>query len=1560
MRQKPDDISALRARLTPAQKALLEKRVRGASAEKAARSIIPRRPRPDSIPLSFAQQRLWFLNQLEPESAAYNISAAFRLAGRLDRAALERALNEIIRRHEILRTTFRVLGGQPVQIISPHESMSLDFSKLAETITGSAEERVRNLVREEANTPFNLSAGPLLRAKLLQISESEHVLILSMHHIVSDGWSNAILIREACALYESFLKGGESPLPGLPIQYADFAIWQRHLLSSPQFENQIEYWRRQLDGAPQQLDLGLAHPGPATPVGAKPEVAFRLSRPISESLNELSRAQDATIFMTLLAAFNTLLYRYTGRPEIVVGSPIANRRVVETERLIGFFANTLALRTDLSGSPSFRALVNRVREMTLAAYENQDVPFEKLVEELKPERGASRTPLFQVLFVLQNAPATSIKLPGLTFEPLAGGNFTPKFDLTLMMSETESGLSGLLKYDPDLLEHEAVMRMKDHFKVLLEDIASHPDRRISDLQLMDDAERRQLLVEWQRTGARYQTDACLHQLVEAQARKSPDAIAASYEDRRLSYADLNRRSNRLARLLSRMGVGPDVIAGVYVGRGVEMLVAVLGILKAGGAYLPLDESYPAERLRYILGDARAALLLTDKRLCGRVAGLGIKLVCIEDGSEHQAAELDSNLNIELSDKNLAYVIYTSGSTGMPKGVMVEHRSVVNLAMALNELIYARYGGAKLRVSLNGPLVFDTSVKQLVQLCYGHTLDILPQAVRADGRAFVSYIEESGLDGLDCTPSQLGILIPAGVLNSGLKHLLIAGEPIDASTWRLLAEDGRCRFYNLYGPTECTVDATVGCVNETPGRPNIGRPIPNAKAYILDAELHPSPVGVTGMLWVGGAGVARGYLQRPDLTADKFMPDPFSDEPGVRMYKTGDLARYLHDGNIEYIGRGDDQVKLRGFRIEVGEVEALINGHPGIKQCAVTMREDRPGDRRLVAYAIPSDDDAPSIDDLKIYLRRHLADYMVPSAFVILESLPLTVNGKIDRRALPKPENPADERREDYLLPSSPQYDLLSDIFTGVLGVEAPGINDNFFELGGHSLLATQLLLEVEKVFGVNLPLRTFFDNPTLAGIGEAIDAATYSQPGFYGAPLEPAAREQYLPLSYAQKWMWYLLEHQRAGSEVYNIPFALRLGGALNYEAMGRALCEVMRRHETLRTLFKVINGERMQTILPPAPFTLGIVDLSALPCVEREATAMALADEEAGRAFDLTRDFPLRARVLKLAEDDQIFLLTIHHVASDGWSDRVLAQELTALYKAFSNGKASPLPDLRTQYIDYALWQRRWLQSEALDRLRSYWDEQLSGAPLTLELRTDRPRPAIQTFRGTELAIKLPRDLADRLREICRREQTTMFMTLLAAFGILLRRHSNQDKILIGTPVAARNRPEIEGVIGFFANNLIIRADLSSDPTLREVIARVREASLAAFAHQDMPFVLLVEQFQPVPDLSRTPLFQVMFVFQNIPAGVARRNATGLFDFPSIKVELLKTAKGTANRDLAMVLSESKDGISGILQYNTDLFDQSTARRMIAEFEALLEEFAARPDARLSELVIDKDGSAG
>jgi amino acid adenylation domain-containing protein len=1559
MRQKPDDISALRTRLTPAQKALLEKRLRSASAAKAARTIIPRRPRPDSIPLSFAQQRLWFLNQLEPESTAYNISAAFRLVGRLDRAALERALNEIIRRHEILRTTFRVLDGQPAQIISPHESMSLDFSKLAETNAESAEERVRNLVYEEANAPFDLSAGPLLRARLLQMSESEHVLVLSMHHIVSDGWSNALLIREACVLYESFLKGSESPLPGLPIQYADFAIWQRHLLGSPQFEDQIDYWRRQLDGAPQQLDLGMARPGPATPVAPRSEVAFKLSQSISESLNEVGRAQDATVFMTLLAAFNALLYRYTGRPEIVVGSPIANRRVVETERLIGFFANTLVLRTDLSGSPSFRALLSRVREVTLAAYENQDVPFEKLVEELKPERGVSRTPLFQVLFVLQNAPAASIKLPGLTFEPLAGGNFTPKFDLTLMMSETESGMTGLLKYDPDLLEHDAVVRMKDHFKVLLEDIASHPYRRISDLQLMGDAERRQLLVEWQRTGARYQTDACLHHLVEAQARKSPDAIAVSYEDRGLSYADLNRRSNRLARLLSRMGVGPDVIAGVCVGRGVEMLVAVLGILKAGGAYLPLDESYPAERLRYILGDARAALLLTDKSLCGRLADLGVKLVCIEDGSEPPTEELDGNLNIELSDENLAYVIYTSGSTGMPKGVMVEHRSVVNLAMALNELIYAQYGDAKLRVSLNGPLVFDTSVKQLVQLCHGHTLNILPQAVRADGRAFVSYIEESGLDGLDCTPSQLGILIPAGVLNGGLKHLLIAGEPIDASTWRLLAEDGRRRFYNLYGPTECTVDATVGCVNETPGRPNIGRPIPNANAHILDAELQPLPVGVTGVLWVGGAGVARGYLQRPDLTADKFMPDPFSGEPGMRMYKTGDLARYLPDGNIEYIGRVDDQVKLRGFRIEVGEVEALINGHPGVKQCAVTLREDRPGDRRLVAYAIPSDDNALSIDDLKIYLKRHLADYMVPSAFVILGSLPLTVNGKIDRGALPKPESPADERREDYLLPS-PQYDLLSDIFTRVLGVEAPGINDNFFELGGHSLLATQLLMEVEKVFRVSLPLRTFFDNPTLAGIGEAIDAATYSQPGFYAPPLEPTAREQYLPLSYAQKWIWYLLEHQRAGSEVYNIPFALRLGGSFNYEAMEQSLCEVMRRHETLRTLFKVINGERMQTILPPAPFALSIVDLSALPRVEREATAMALANEEAGRAFDLTRDFPLRARVLRLAEDDQIFLLTIHHVASDGWSDRVLAQELTALYKAFSNGKASPLPDLRVQYVDYALWQRRWLQGEALDALRSYWNEQLSGAPLTLELRTDRPRPSIQTFCGTALAIKLPLDLTDRLREICRREQTTMFMTLLAAFGILLRRHSNQDRILIGTPVAARNRPEIEGVIGFFANNLIIHADLSSDPTLREAIARVREASLAAFAHQDMPFVLLVEEFQPVPDLSRTPLFQVMFVFQNIPADVARRNATSLFDFPSIKVELLKTAKGTANRDLAMVLSESKDGISGILQYNTDLFDQSTARRMIAEFEALLEEFAAHPDARLSELAIDKDGVAG
>ncbi|HEX8090084.1 MAG TPA: condensation domain-containing protein, partial [Blastocatellia bacterium] len=666
--------------------------------------------------------------------------------------------------------------------------------------------------------------------------------------------------------------------------------------------------------------------------------------------------------------------------------------------------------------------------------------------------------------------------------------------------------------------------------------------------------------------------------------------------------------------------------------------------------------------------------------------------------------------------------------------------------------------------------------------------------------------------------------------------------------------------------ECTVDATVGCVNETPERPTIGRPIPNAKAYILDARLQPLPIGVTGMLWVGGAGVARGYLKKPDLTAEKFMPDPFSDEPGGRMYKTGDLARYFADGNIEFIGRADNQVKLRGFRIEIGEIEALINSYAGIKQCAVTMREDRPGDRRLVAYTVPSDGNSPYIDSLKMYLKRHLADYMIPSAFVTLESLPLTVNGKIDRRALPKPESPGDERREDYLLLSSPQNDLLSEVFARILGVEGPGVNDNFFELGGHSLLATQLLLEVENAFRVNLPLRAFFDNPTLAGLSEAIDTATRSQSGLEAPPLEPTSREEYLPLSYAQKWIWYLLEHQGASSEVYNIPFAVRLRGNLNYEAMEQSLCEIARRHETLRTLFKVIDGERMQTISPPATSALTVVDLSTLPDGEREAMAMSLANEEAGRPFDLTREFPLRAQVLRLAEDDHIFLLTIHHVASDGWSDRVLAQELTALYRAFSDGKASPLPELRIQYVDYAIWQRRWLQGEALDKLRSYWDAQLSGVPLTLELHTDKPRPAVQTFCGTELPIKLPGGVTERLREICRREQTTMFMTLLAAFSILLRRHSNQDDILIGTPIAARNRPEIEGIIGFFANNLIIRADLSADPTLRAVMARIREASLAAFAHQDMPFMLLVEEFQPVPDLSRTPLFQVMFVFQNIP----------------------------------------------------------------------------------------------
>ncbi|QSQ25805.1 non-ribosomal peptide synthase/polyketide synthase [Pyxidicoccus parkwayensis] len=1500
----------------------------------AAPPLKAREDRSGPPPLSFAQQRLWFLDQLKPGSALYNIPSAVRLTGPLDSKALERSFEALVRRHESLRTTFRTEAGVPVQVIT--ESPVLDWRELDLSTLPESEARLH--VARESLRPFDLEQGPLFRPTLLKLSAEDHVLVLVLHHIVSDGWSTGVLVREVGALYDAFSRGLPSPLPTLPIQYADYAVWQRGWLSGEVMEEQLGWWKAQLAGAPPHVELPTDFPRPPSLSNRGSTVQVRLSRELSDALKVLAQGEGATPFMLLLAAFQVLLSRYSGQEDIVVGSPIAGRRHAETEGLIGFFVNTLVLRARPEGSLSFLELLRQVRETTLGAYEHQDVPFEKLVEELQPVRDLGRSPLFQVLFVLQNAPMQEVLLPSLAIRPLEGGvGDVSKFELSLNLSESPEGFFGHLQVASDLFTEATGSRLMRHFQVLLEAIASAPEQRLSSLPLLTPTERQQVLHAWNDTGPGAPLDGCFHHAFERQASLTPAAPAVRFEDTVLSFAQLEGRANQLAWHLRSLGVGPDVRVALCLERSVDSVVALLGIMKAGGAYVPLDPAWPEQRLALTLQDCAAPVLLAHQRVLGSWTPAAVRVVCL-DASEALPASLPSHsLAVAVSVDNLAYVIYTSGSTGAPKGVMVQHRSVLNLRHALACSVYAGQPSG-LRVSANAPLSFDASVKQLVQLLDGHCVCIVPEETRQDPRALRDWLRRFQVDVLDCTPSLLRLLVEEGLLDdeAAPRLLVPGGEAIDEALWQRLAAAPRTRTFNVYGPTECTVDSTAFSVS--PGtRPTIGGPLANIRAYVLDAHLQPVPIGVPGELFVSGAGLARGYLGRPALTAERFLPDAFSPTPGARMYRTGDRVRWLADGTLEYLGRTDFQVKLRGFRIELGEIEAVLAQHPSVRQALVLVREDAAGDQRLVAYVIATGV-APDAPELRAFLKQRLPEYMVPSAFVPLESFPLTPNGKVDRRALPAPEGTS--QAGTYVPPTTPTEEQLAALWAEVLRVERVGRFDDFFALGGHSLLATQVVSRLRGLAGVDLPLRELFESPTVAGLAARVDALARASTGASLAPpLRPVSRTGPLPLSFAQQRLWFL-DRLQPDSPFYNMPIVLWLEGTLDTGALERGVTELVRRHEVLRTTFE--EGP-VQVIHPHAPVPLAVVDLTSLPEDLRESEARRLAGEEVRRPFDLRRGPLLRAMLLRVSASRHLLVLNMHHIVSDGWSLGVLVRESAALYAAFASGLPSPLPELPVQYADYAAWQRGWLRGDALEAQLSWWREHLSGAPPALELPTDFPRPAVPGLRGAMLTRVLPRALTDSLNALCRREGTTLFMALLAGFEVVLSRYSGQDDFVVGTDIANRNRAETEGLIGFFINQLALRARLDGDPTFRELLGRVRQATLGAYAHQDLPFEELVRALNPERGQGHAPLFQVKLVLQNQP--VASLEVPGLM----LRGEHMDA--GTSRLDLTVSVAETARGLEVGCEYRTDLFEADTIDRMVRHLGTVLEAVASRPESRLSDL---------
>jgi amino acid adenylation domain-containing protein len=1507
------------------------------------------------LPASFAQQRLWFLDRLESGRGIYNVPVATRLRGPLDVDALERALSQIVERHESLRTVFKLVDGVPHQVINPATPVALALIDLSGA--ADAEQRALELASAQAHAGFDIACDRLLRATLLKLGADDHVLSLTLHHIVTDGWSMGVLNRELSELYGGFISGHPVDMPALAIQYGDYAAWQQQWMESGGLDQQLQYWTRKLDGAPALLELPTDKPRPEQQSfrGATLRAVFEPE--LLAGLHALGQREGTTMFMTVLAAFAALLSRYSGQADVVIATPVANRNRVELESVIGLFVNTLALRVDLDDDPSFVDLLQQVRETALEAFSNQDLPFEKLVQELNPERSQSHAPVAQVLFVQQNAADRPATLAGLDHERLPTDRDDAKFDLALFVGEVPDGLRVAIEYCSDLFAPDTITRMLEHFRVMLEAAVADPTCPVSRLAMLSAPERALILDRWSSGATAYPVDRLVHEQVAAQAERSPDTVAVQFGSQQLTYAGLDARANQLAHHLRELGVGPDVVVAICVERSVDMLVAVLGVLKAGGAYAPIDPAYPEDRVAFMLADSDTPVLLTQQHLLSQLPSQRAHTVCLDSDWDVIATYDDDAPVSGATLDHLAYVLYTSGSTGQPKGVAMDHRPLANLiAWQLDSWS----GPAVARTLQFASLSFDVAFQEVFcTWCAGGTLVLIADEARRDPEALLGFLAAQGVQRLFLPFVALQNLCEAAetlqLSVPSLRDVITAGEQLKATAQirGFFARHADCALFNHYGPTESHVVTALkltAATDQWPELPPIGRPIPGATVHLLDRHLQPVPIGLPGELCIGGVSLARGYLNRPELTDERFVPDPFSDARGARLYRTGDLARYLADGAIDYLGRIDHQVKVRGYRVEPGEIEATLRRHPAVREALVVARADSSGDKQLVAYLLTGEP-VPSATELRDRLLADLPAYMIPAAFVTLDAFPLSPNGKVDRRALPAPDQLA-RATAQYAPPSTELERSLVELWAQLLKIDRVGVSDNFFALGGHSLLAIQLISRLRDTLDVEVPLRTIFESPTVSAFAQAIARSPETELRSAGLPPiarvprvlrrlgGPAGEAFVLPASYAQQRLWFL-DRLEPNNPAYNVPQAVRLTGHLDVEALQSALTALTERHESLRTTFSVIDGASCQVIRAAQPVPLPLTDLGDLP--DPQARAQQIVHDEARRGFDLSAGPLLRARLIRLATDDHILMLTLHHVIIDGWSIAVFNRELSSLYRSFRTGEPQTLAELPIQYGDFAVWQQEWMAHGGLDRQLDYWRAQLAGAPALLELPTDRPRPSRQSFRGAIVRELLAPAKLEQLKALGEAEGATLYMTLLATFMALLSRYSGQDDIVVATPVANRNRVELEGLIGFFVNTLALRGHVDEDPSFRRFLQAVRETAVGAFTNQDLPFEKLVEDLNPDRQLSFAPVAQVSFVLNSTEGPLELDQG--------LRADRVSGTRRTTKFDLGLFATESAEGLRLSIEYSTDLFDEATVTRMLTHYRNLLDSALVDPERALSEL---------
>ncbi|MFF0208614.1 amino acid adenylation domain-containing protein [Streptomyces althioticus] len=1524
-----------------------------------ARPALETRPRPERVPVSFAQRRLWFLNRLEGPGAAHNIPTTLRLSGSLDREALAAALADVVTRHETLRTIFAEDDQGPHQIV-----LTPERARPGLQVTRIDEAALAEELRRAARRGFDLAAEPPLRVHLFELGEDEHLLLLLVHHIASDGgWSTPVMVRDLTTAYAARCAGEAPAWAPLPVQYADYTLWQHEVLGSEDDPDslvgrQVAHWSETLRDLPEEMPLPTDRPRPAESSYRGATVPVTIPAGLHRRLEHLARENRASLFMVVQAGLAALLAKLSGTTDIPIGTPIAGRADEALEDLVGFFVNTLVLRTDVSGDPTFADLVARARETDLAAYAHQDVPFERLVEVLNPPRAMARHPLFQTMLAFNNVDQKAAlgegRLPGLTVSGDQVGTGVAQFDLLLAVADsraddgTPAGITGHLEYSEDLFDRSTAETLVRRLTLLFDALAERPELPLSRIGVLEDDEHERILGSWLDTSAEVPR-ATLPALFTAQAARTPDAPAVRHGERTLSYADLDARSSRLARLLIEHGAGPEQFVGIALPRTELTLVAVLGVLKSGAAYVPVDPAYPADRQAHLLRDAAPGLVLTARDVAGKLPAEGAELLVLDDpATEAHLAALpagevtDAERRAPLLPSHAAYAIYTSGSTGLPKGVVVPHDNVADLAAwAVDEFGAEGMAHVVASTSLN----FDVSVFEMFgPLLSGGTVEVMRDVLELGDPAHAGR-PVSLISGV---PSAVAQLVSGGGPLVRAREVVLAGEAVSARDANDVVRAVEAeRFANIYGPTEATVYAAAWYSRkEITGVPPIGAPIRNTRLYVLDAALQPVPVGVPGELYIAGPGLARGYHRRAGLTAERFVADPHGPA-GTRMYRTGDLVRWGADGNLDYLGRTDFQVKVRGFRIELGEIEAAVLGHEDVARTAVLVREDRPGDKRLVAYVVPAAGREVDRARLRAHVAAALPDHMVPSAFVVLDALPLNPNGKLDRAALPAPEyGPAQTGRA----PRTPQETILCQLFADVLGVPRVFIDDDFFALGGHSLLATRLAGRIRATLGEELTIRQFFETPTVAGLAAALGAGGPARP-----PLRARERAARIPLSSAQQRLWFLGRFE-GRSHTYNVPTALRLAGAVDREALAVALADLALRHETLRTVFAEDAEGPYQTVLAPEdarPF------LAVRETTEERLTAEL--EQEARYAFDIGAEPPLRATLFTVGPDEHVLLVLVHHIATDGWSMPLLVRDLTTAYAARCRGAEPGWQPLPVQYADYTLWQRDVLGSEddpdsLAARQLAHWREALAGSPEELDLPTDRPRPAVSSYRGDLLDVEIPAATHARLSALARDNNASLFMVVQAALAALLSKLSGSTDIPIGTPIAGRTDEALESLVGFFANTLVLRTEVAPDEPFTALVAKVRETDLTAYAHQDLPFERLVDVLNPVRSMARHPLFQTMLTFDNVAARDTADPAHA-GPMPDVAASGQNVGTGVARFDLMFRLGErhtadgTPGGIAGVLEYAADLFDRDTARGLADRLVAVLTAAAARPDAPVGAL---------